>query len=108
MDAAKHDVRGCAQAADLVGLGLAVHAEDPRPEGLVATGLVDLVGDARDVERLRCAAIHLGPVRDETQDDPLRLGRVGSSEDVDSVRFEGRRGATHPLLVCHSRETAAE
>src|SRR5205807_10536133 len=37
--APEHDVRRRAQAPDLVALGLAIHAPDPRPERLVATGL---------------------------------------------------------------------
>ena len=37
-------------AADLGGLGLAIHASDPWPDGVVATGLLDLVGDARLLE----------------------------------------------------------
>src|SRR5438477_8014854 len=41
VDASEHDVRRRAQAADLVGLGLAVHAPDPRAKRLVAPGLVD-------------------------------------------------------------------
>jgi hypothetical protein len=41
-----------ASPSDLVGLGLAVHAPDPPPEGLVATRIFDLVCDARELERL--------------------------------------------------------
>src|SRR6059058_1828595 len=52
MDAPEHDFRRRAQAANLVGLGLAIHAPDPRAEGRVTTGLFDLVGDTQHVERL--------------------------------------------------------
>src|SRR5438093_2981059 len=58
------------EAADLVGLCLAIHAPDSRPERLVATGFLDLLGDARLLEGLRGAVMHLGSVGDETQHDP--------------------------------------
>src|ERR1700724_394562 len=51
MHAAEHDFRRRAQAADVVGLGLAVHAPEPRPEELVATGLFDFLDDAGHLQR---------------------------------------------------------
>src|SRR5207249_11157147 len=69
MHAAEHDVGRCSEAADLVGLCLAIHAPDSRPERLVPTGYLDLLGDARHLERLRGAVMHLGSFGDETQHD---------------------------------------
>src|SRR3989442_4614821 len=45
VDAPEHDIRRRAEAANLIGLGLAIHAPDPRAERRIATGLFDLVGD---------------------------------------------------------------
>src|SRR5205823_10205499 len=53
MDATEHDIWRRAEAANLVSLGLAIHAPDPRAERRVATGLFDLVRDTKHVERLR-------------------------------------------------------
>src|SRR5207248_5414034 len=52
MDTPEHDIRRRTEAANLLGLGLAVHAPDPRAERRVATGLFDLVGDTQYVKRL--------------------------------------------------------
>ena len=76
VDTAEHDVGRGAEAADLVGLRRAVHAEDPWSERLVSTGPLDLIGDARRVERLRRALMHLRPGRDEIQDDAFGFRAV--------------------------------
>jgi hypothetical protein len=52
VDAPEHEIRSYAQTSDLVGLGLAIHAPDPRAERRVATGLFDPERDTYDVERL--------------------------------------------------------
>src|SRR5947208_3170521 len=41
VDAAQHDIGRSPEAANLVGLGLAVHAPDARAERRIATGLFD-------------------------------------------------------------------
>ena len=92
MDAPEHDVRRRAQAADLVALGLAIHAPDPRPERLVATGLCDLIGDAHHVERLRGPLVDLRAIGDEVQDNPLCLGGVRNPENADAIRLQGGNG----------------
>ena len=101
MDAAEHHIRGCRQAADLVGLGLAVHAPDPRPQGNVATRPLEFVDDARKLQRLRCAVVHLGAIRDEAEHDLLRFCGVFGPEHVHSVRLEGGGGPSHAGVVCH-------
>src|SRR6266567_4372597 len=108
VDAPEHDVRRRAQAPDLVGLGLAVHAPDPRAKRLVAAGLVDLIGDAHQVERLRCPVVHLGAIRDEVQDNPLCRRGVRRPKDGDSVRLEGGGGPPYTRLVRYRPESAAE
>src|SRR2546423_4176395 len=90
---------GAAQAADLVGLGLAIHAPDPRAERCVATGLFDLVGDAQHVERLRGPLVHRGGVRDEVQDNPLCRGAVRGPDDPHSICLEGGHGPFHSAVV---------
>src|SRR6266566_3056412 len=99
VDASEHDIRRRAQAADLVGLGLAIHAPDPRAERRVPTGLFDLVRDTKHVERLRGALVHRGGVRDEVQDDPLGRGRVRSPEYRDSIRLKCGHGSFHSDVV---------
>src|SRR5438034_11633803 len=108
VDASEHDVRRRAQAADLVGLGLAVHAPDPRAKRLVAPGLVDLVGDAHHVERLRCPVVHLGAIWDEVQDNPLCRGGGRRPDDADSIRLEGGDGPPYARFVRYRPESAAE
>src|SRR5206468_10353224 len=44
MHAAEHDIGRGGEAADLVGLRLAIHVPDSRPERLVAPGFLDLLG----------------------------------------------------------------
>src|SRR5437016_10322902 len=99
VDASEHDIRRRAEAANLVGLGLPIHAPDPRAERRVATGLFDLVRDTQHVERLRCPLVHRGGVRDEVQDDPLCRGGVRRPEDRDSIRLEGGHGSVHSDVV---------
>src|SRR6266849_282290 len=99
VDAPEHDIRRRAQAADLVGLGLAIHAPDPRAECTVATGLFDLVSDAQHVERLRGALVYGGGVGDEGQDNPLCRGGVRRPEDRESVRLEGGHGSFHSAVI---------
>src|SRR6266852_2798497 len=99
VDAPEHDIRRRAQAADLVGLGLAIHAPDPRAERRVATGLFDLVGDTQGVERLRGPLVHRGGVRDEAQNNPLSRGAVRSPENRDPIRLEGGHRSLHSDVV---------
>src|SRR5229473_7705798 len=76
LDAPQHDVRCRPQSANLVGLRLAIHAQDLWAEGLVAPGLVDLIGNAHHVESLRGPVVHLGAIRDEVKDNPLYARHV--------------------------------
>src|SRR5438067_9342527 len=99
VDAPEHDIRRRAEAANLVGLRLAIHAPDPRTERRVATGRFDLVGDTQHVERLRRPLVHRGGVRDEAQDHPLCRGGVRRPEDRDSIRLEGGHRSFHPDVV---------
>jgi len=99
MDAAEHHVRRGRQAADLVGLGSAVQAPDLRAHGFVAAGLLDLIGDSRYLERLRRAMVDLRSLRDETQDDQFRFGRVRRPDRSDAVSFEGGGCPRHPPLT---------
>src|ERR1700674_1058602 len=108
VDAPEHHVRRRAEAADLVALGLAIHAPDPRAERVVAPGLVNLVGDAQYVERLRRPAVHVGGIGDEVQDDPLCRGGVRRPEDGDSIGLEGGDGALYAGLVRYCPESAAD
>src|SRR5215207_1701519 len=87
VDTAEHDVGRGAEPADLVGLRRTVHAEDPWSERLVPTGPLDLIGDARRVERLRRPLMHLRPRRDEIQDDPFGFRAVPGAQDGDPVGF---------------------
>ncbi len=96
MDAAEHHLRR-GQAADLVGRGLAVHAPDPRAERLVATGLLDLVGDTRDLERVRGAVIHTGSVRDETR--TIRFASSASAARSTLIPFASREAAVRVTPV---------
>ena len=50
----------------------------------------------------------LRPIRDETQDDPLRLGCIRRPEDSDAVRLEGRRGPCDSPLVRQGVELALD
>ncbi len=108
VDAPEHDVRCRPQSADLVALGLAIHAPDLRAERLVAPGLVDLVGDAHHVERLRRPVVHLGGIGDEVQDNPLCRGGVRRPEDGDSIRLEGGDSPLYTRLVRYRPESAAD
>src|SRR5947199_5818458 len=108
VDAPEHDVRRRAKAADLVGLGLAVHAPDPRSERVVAPGLVDLVGNAHNVERLRGPMGHLGAIRDEVKDNPFCRRGVGRTEDGDSIRLEGGDRPLYARLIRCRPVLAAE
>src|SRR6266511_2394841 len=108
MDAAEHHVRRGRQAADLVGLGPAVQISDPRANSLVPSGRLDLLGDTGDLERLRCAVVNLRSIRDETQDDPLRLGRVCRPENADAVAFQGGHGPPHPRLTRWNAENSPD
>ena len=99
MDTAEHDIRRGTQPADVVALGLAIHAPDPRPEWLVASGLVDLVGDADKVERLGGPVVHLGALGNKFQDNPFCLGGVRRPEDADSIRLERGDSPFHSELV---------
>src|SRR2546428_9014939 len=108
MHAAEHDVGGRGETADLVGLCLAIHAPDSRPERLVATGFLDLLGDARLLERLRGAVMHLGPVGDEPQHDPFGFCGVLRPKNAYSVCFEGGRGAPHAGVVPQSPEPTSD
>jgi DNA-binding MarR family transcriptional regulator len=108
VDAAKHDVRGRREASDLVGLGRSIHAPDLRPKGVVPAGLLDLVGDPGSLECLRCAVVDLGPVRDDRQHDPLRVGGVPGPEDADSIGFERRRCSLDAGFVGEGAEPTAD
>src|SRR3979409_2203945 len=44
VDAPEHDIRSCAQTADLVRLGLAIHAPDPRAGGRRTTRAFEISG----------------------------------------------------------------
>src|SRR5712691_282447 len=104
MHAAEHDVGRRGEAADLVGLCLAIHTPDSRPERLVAPGFLDLLGDPRLLERLRGAVMHLGSVGDETQHNPLGFCSVRRPKHANSVCFEGGRGAPHAGVAPQSPE----
>ena len=104
MHAAEHDVGRCGEATDLVGLCLAIHAPNSRSDRIVATGFLDLLGDARRLERLRAAVMHLGFVGDETQHDPFGFSGVSRPKDANSVCFEGGRSAPHAGVVRQSPE----
>src|SRR5438093_1914785 len=108
VDAPEHDVRRRADPADRVALRLAIHAPDPRSERVVAPGLVDLVGDAHQVERLRCPVVHLGGIGDEVKDSPLCRCGVRRPEDDDSIRLESGDGPLYARLVRYRPESAAE
>jgi len=104
VDAAEHHVRRRGQAADLVGLGVAVQAPDPWSNGVVAGGPLDLIDDSRNLKRLRRAVMNLRSIRDETQDDPFRFGRVRRPERSDAVGLEGGGGPCHLCVVRHGPE----
>src|SRR5207247_3102445 len=108
MHAAEHDVGRGGEAADLVGLCLAIHAPDSWPERLVATGVLNLFGDARLLERLRATVVNLGSVGDKTQHDPFGFCDVRRPEDANSVCFEGGRGAPHAGVVRQSPEPTSD
>src|SRR5436853_55501 len=108
MHASEHDVGRCSEAADLVGLCLAIHAPDSRPARLVPTGFLDLLGDARLLERLRGAVMHLGSVRDETQHDPFRFRGVRRPKNAHSICLEGGRSAPHAGVVSESPEATSD
>src|SRR5205823_9963724 len=108
MHAAEHDVGRGGEAADLVGLRRAIHGPDSWPERLVATGFLDLFGDARPLERLRAAVMHLGSIWDETQHDPFRFCRVRGPKDANSVCFEGGGGAPYAGVVRQSPEPTSD
>src|SRR6202165_2372600 len=76
------------EAPHFVSLSLAIHAPDPRPEGLVATGRFDLCEDPRSLKRLRSSRVHLRAVGDQVEDKPLRLGQVSRPERADPIRLE--------------------
>src|SRR5438876_2575865 len=108
MHAAEHDIGRGGEAADLVGLRLAIHVPDSRPERLVAAGFLDLLGEARLLERLRAAVMHLGSIGDETQHDPFGFCDVRRPEDANSVCFEGGRGAPHAGVLRQSPEPTSD
>ena len=58
-------------------------------------------GDARELERLGCAVMHLGAIRDETEDDLLRCCGVFGPEHVHSIRLEGGGGPSYAGVVRH-------
>ena len=103
VDAAEHHLRRRREAADLIGLGRAVHAPDPGADRIVATGLLDLGRHARDLERLRSAVMNLGALGDEVQDELPGFRDVGGPEHGDAVRFEGRCGPLHAVVIGRRR-----
>jgi hypothetical protein len=105
VDTAEHDLGRGAQAADLVGLRRAVHAEDPRSERLVSTGRLDLIGNARRVEGLRRTLMHLRPRRDEIDDDAFGFRAVPGAQNRDPVGFQRGGGSPHAGLLRRDRES---
>ncbi len=88
-----------AEAPELVSFGLAVHGPDPGPKRLVTTRLLDRFGDTRRLQGLGGTVVHVGAFRDQAQNDPTGFGSIGRTEDVNAVRFEGRGGALHAIVV---------
>ena len=76
--------------------------------GSVSTGPLDLIGDARRVERLRRALMHLRPRRDEIQDDAFRFRAVPGAQDGDPVRFQRGGGSRHAGVLRRGRESTPE
>ena len=52
--------------------------------------------------------MHLGAIRDEAEDDPLRFGGVCGPEHADSVRLEGDRCSSDASLIRQRREPTAD
>jgi hypothetical protein len=75
---------------------------------LVATRVVDLLGNARLLERLRGAVVDLGSGRDEIQDDPFRLRGICGTDDADSVGLESGGSPSNAGIVRHDGELTAE
>src|SRR5215218_5691728 len=78
-----------------------------RSERLVSTGPLDLIGDARRVERLRRALMHLRPRRDEIQDDAFGFRAVPGTQNRDPVRFQRGGGSPHPGLLRRDCESTS-
>src|SRR6267378_6817608 len=106
VNTAEHHVRRGRKAADLVGLGLAVHATELRAEQVIAPGLFDRGGDASHVQGLRRAVMNLRSIRDEVHHHPLCLGRVGGAEHVDSICLEGSGCPLHARFISQASESA--
>ncbi len=64
--------------------------------------------DARELERLRGAVVHLGAIRDETEHDFLRFCGVFGSEHVHAICLEGGGGPSHAGVVRHRAVAAPD
>jgi len=62
-------------------------------------------GDARSLQRLRRAVVHLGPLRDEIQHDAFGFSAVGGAKDIDPVRFQRGSGSPHAGVLRRGRES---
>jgi hypothetical protein len=72
--------------------------------GIEAGGPLDLIDDPRYLERLRRAVADLRSIRDQTQDDPFRFGRVCRPEHGNAVSIQGGDGPRHSGVVRHGPE----
>src|SRR6266487_2407677 len=67
VDAPQHEVGAGDELADLARLGLAIHLEDARPQGVIAARILNGVEDPGVLEGLRLAGVDLRSLRQSLQ-----------------------------------------
>jgi len=102
----EHHVRRGREAADLVGLGLAVHPTELRAEQVVAARLFDRGGDASHIQGLATRRDAPRSIRDEINHHLLCPGRVGGPEHRDPVCLEGSGCPFHACFLSQPSEPA--
>src|SRR5260370_6610296 len=73
VDAPQHEVGAGDELADLARLGLAIHLEDARPQGVIAARIMNGVEDPGVLEGLRLAGVDLCSFRQSLQPYPPAL-----------------------------------
>ncbi len=83
VDAPQHEVGASDELADLVRLGLAIHLEEARPQGVIAARIMNGVEDPGVLEGLRLAGVDLRSLRQSLQHYLARLVAVVDDHHLD-------------------------
>src|SRR2546425_4153684 len=108
VDAPQHEVGAGDELADLARLGLAIHLEDARPQGVIAARLMNGVEDPGVLEGLRLAGVDLRSLRQSLQHYLACLVAVVDDHHLDIALPHPLGGSLDGLFGREAREVFSQ